>query len=158
MRPLIPLATLLVAGCATFGWNGRDTLSTTVCVPADTALRIASTLLQHHGYTVTSVGEGEVMTAPRRVPQYLVELSTNREEQAELAKQQLILSVRVQAAPYFAGSRIDIAGYLVPQGARGATNQVMEDAVLITEKSHPMLYREVRAAAGWISDALKRSR
>jgi hypothetical protein len=156
MRPLILLSALLAAGCATFGWSGRDTLSTTVGVPADTALRIASTQLQHHGYTVSDIGSQEVITSPRRVPQYLVELSTNREEQAELAQQQLILSVRVQPMPYFAGSRIDVAGYLVPRPQKGATNQVMEDAILITEEDHPTLYREVRAAAGWISDAIRR--
>jgi hypothetical protein len=157
MRPLIPLATLLVAGCATFGWSGRDTLSTTVGVPADTALRIASTQLAHHGYAVSDLGDGSVITTPRRVPQYLIPLSTSREEQAEFAKQQMILSVRVVPAPYFAGSRIDVTGYLLPQGAKGATNQVMEEATLITEENNPTLYREVRAAAGWISDALRRS-
>ncbi len=67
MRPLIPLATLLVAGCATFGWSGRDTLSTTVGIPADTALRVASTQLRHHGYTVSDVSETEVITVPRQV-------------------------------------------------------------------------------------------
>jgi hypothetical protein len=156
MRPLILLSALGVAGCATFGWNGRDTLSTTVGVPADTALRIAATQLQHHGYAVNDIGSEQVMTSPRRVPQYLVQLSTDREEQAELAQQQIILSVRVQANPYFAGSRIDVTGYLVPRAQKGATNQVMEDAILITEESHPTLYREVRAAAGWISDAIRR--
>ncbi|HEX6060355.1 MAG TPA: hypothetical protein VFZ11_15200 [Gemmatimonadaceae bacterium] len=156
MRPLIPLATLLVAGCATFGWSGRDTLSTTVGVPADTAMRIASTQLRHHGYTVTDVSTSEIITAPRKVPQYLLPLSTNPEEAAELADRQLILSVRVRPAPYFAGSRIDVTGFLVPRATKGATNTVMEDAVLITEEDNPTLYREVRAAAGWISDALKR--
>ena len=32
----------------------------------------------------------------------------------------------------------------------------MEDAILITEENNPTLYREVRAAAGWISDAIRR--
>lgn len=156
MRPLIPLATILVAGCATFGWSGRDTLSTTVGVPADTALRVASTQLRHHGYTVSEISASEVITVPRKVPQYLLPLSTNREEAAELADRQLILAVRVQPAPYFAGSRIDVTGYLVPRATKGATNTVMEDAILITEEDNPTLYREVRAAAGWISDALRR--
>jgi hypothetical protein len=156
MRPLTPLATILVAGCATFGWSGRDTLSTTVGVPADTALRVASTQLRHHGYTVSDISASEVITVPRRVPQYLLPLSTNSEEAAELAERQLILAVRVQPAPYFAGSRIDVTGYLVPLATKGATNMVMEDAILITEENNPTLYREVRAAAGWISDALRR--
>ena len=157
MRPLILLSATLVAGCATFGWSGRDTLSTTVGVPADSALRIASTQLQHHGYTVSPIATGEVITVPRRVPQYLIPLSTNAAEQAEFAAQQLIISVRVQPQPYFAGSRIDIAGYLVPRPEPGTTNTVTQDAILITEQSHPTLYREVRAAAGWISDAILRA-
>ena len=156
MRPLTLLSTLLVAGCATFGWSGRETLTTMVGVPADSALRVAVTQLQHHGYTVHALGDVEVMTDPRRVPQYLVELSTDPAEQQELAGRQLIISVRVQPAPYFNGSRVDVAGYLVPPRPKGTTNTVMENATLITESNNPTLYREVRAAAGWITDALQR--
>ena len=62
-------AMILLAGCATLGGGtGRETACRTVDVPVDTAVRIAKTQLQLHGYKVGATSGATVMTEPRAVP------------------------------------------------------------------------------------------
>ena len=147
-------AVLALAGCASFGFSGQDTITSMVRVNADTALRIAATQLQHHGYTVNEIGNRTIITQPRAVPEYLRELSTKPSD----PPQQLIFQVRTEQAGFMRGTRIRVAGYLVPRSqAATRTAPDKQRAVPITE-DNPRLFREVQTVAGWISDAANRRR
>jgi hypothetical protein len=154
MRPIAAVCALALAGCASFGSSGQEQIRSMVRLDPDTALRVAATQLQHHGYSVTELGNRTIITQPRAVPQYLRELSTNPSD----PPQQLIFRVQTERAGFVSGTRIIVAGFLVPRSqTEGRTAPELRRAVPITE-DNPRLFREVQIVAGWISDAANRKR
>ena len=153
MRPLVAAFLLVVSasGCSRlFGGRQNDAVQS-VPVSVDSTLRIAATQLQHHGYTVTPVGDNSLVTAPRDVPGWLGDKEGNMKGRQWF--------VRVDAEPHFLarGTRLEVTGYLVPEGAaRTGTNTtpVIQNAITVT--SQHQLYQEVRAIATWIGDAARR--
>ena len=155
MRPLTAACTLALAGCSTFGFGGgRETVRATVRVHPDTALRIAATQLQHHGYTVTEIGNRTLITQPKVIPEYLRELSNKSKSQDP--QQQWILRVQTERAGFISGSHITVAAYLVPRSQTGSrTAPELRRAIPVTE-DNPRLFGEVQTVAGWITDAANR--
>ena len=153
MRPAAACAVLVlaIAACSPAFWRSENgQVVTTVAVPADTALRVATTQLEHHGFRVYHLGEGELVTEPRGVPDH-----ARQDGQGS----QWMVRVRVEPLSFVRGARLQVAGYMLPTGAMvrpTSDNQVRENAVLVTTVNNPQLYREVEAIAGWINDATGR--
>ncbi len=157
MRPLMrpaaacALAIMFVAACSPAFWRSENGhVTTTVGLSADTALRLATTQLEHHGFRVYHLGEGELMTDVRAVPEHA-------RQEGEGA--QWVIRVSVEPLSFMRGSRMRVTGYTVPEGSpvrQAGNNQVRENAILVTDVRNPRLYREVEAIAGWISDAAGR--
>lgn len=152
-RSAIALASLLVLAGACSGafWRSEDgQVTTTVSLPADSALRVAATQLQHHGFRVYQVGDRELITEPRAVPEHARQSGEG---------EQWIIRVGVEPLSFVRGSRVRVTGFTVPQETTVrpvSDNQVRENAVLVTGDRNPRLYREVEAVAGWINDAAGR--
>lgn len=153
MRPAAACAVLVlaIAACSPAFWRSENgQVVTTVSVSPDTALRVATTQLEHHGFRVYHLGEGELLTEPRAVPDH-----------ARLDGQgdQWMVRVRVEPLSFVRGSRLQVTAYTVPVGTMvrpTSDNQVRENAILVTTVNNPQLYREVEAIAGWINDAAGR--
>ena len=140
----------LVAGCARIrGSANGDSVTTTVNASRAQALEIARTQLVHHGFTVTGAGSDVLVTAPKLVPNYLREVSTEKQ-----SSQRWFLVVQGSDVRFFRGTRIRVSGYLLPPGAgqvSAVTNgkRLEQSAIPITEQN-ARLFREVQAAANWI--------
>lgn len=153
MRPLVVafLLAVSVGGCSRlFGGAQRD-VAQSVPVNVDSTLRIAATQLRHHGYTVTPVGDNSLVTTPRPVPDWL------GDKDGKMKGRQWF--VQVNAEPHFLarGTRFEVTGYLVPEGAPRtgpSSTAVVQNAIAVT--SQHQLYQEVRAIATWIGDAARR--
>ena len=115
MRPIVAACALALAGCASFRTAGQENIRTMVRVDPDTALRIAATQLQHHGYSVSEIGNRTIITQPRTVPQYLREISAKPGD----PPQQWIVRVQTQKSGFLSGTRVTVAGYLVPRSQTG---------------------------------------
>jgi hypothetical protein len=141
---------VLVAGCASIrGSANGDSVTTTVSAPRAQALEIARTQLVHHGFTVTGAGSDVLVTSPKPVPNYLREVSTEKQ-----SSQRWFLVVQGTDVRFFRGTRLRVSGYLLPAGAgqvSAVTNgkRLEQSAIPITEQN-ARLFREVQAAANWI--------
>ena len=154
MRPLVAalLLSLPLGGCAPmFGGGSNGEAVQNVPVSVDSTLRIASTQLQHHGYTVTPVGQNSVVTAPRPVPEWLVG------KDAKMQGRLWFVQVTAQSHYLARGTQLNVVGFLVPPSAQqpnsGTTPQA-QNAIQVTDQSP--LYEEVRTIATWIGDAARR--
>jgi hypothetical protein len=153
---LIALAS--VGGCAKMrGTSNGDSVTTTVSVPRAQALDIARTQLIHHGFTVTGAGSDVLVTSPKAVPQYLREAST-----AKPTQQKWFLVVQGSDVRFFRGSKLRIAGYLLPAGAGQVSSvangqRLTQNAIPITEQN-AKLFREVQVASDWIVAEAKRQK
>ncbi|HUF26364.1 MAG TPA: hypothetical protein VMM18_05210 [Gemmatimonadaceae bacterium] len=150
MRPIAALTLMLVSACAPMLWGAHDdNVTTTIGLPADSVLRVATTQLEHHGFLVHDLGGGVLITAPQAVPSHLT----------EDASEQWMLRVQVEPLSFVRGSRVTVRGYTLPPGVTlASTNQVSRNAIPVTTVRTPRLFREVEAAAGWINDAAARRR
>lgn len=146
-----------VSACASIrGSQAEDENDVTMNVSGNKAkaLEAARTQLIHHGYKVTTVGDQMVVTAPKPVPQYLREVSTARPQ-----SQQWFLVVTAEQMRFFRGTRVRVAGYVLPAGA-GTTKAVanakrlQQEAVPVTAKDQK-LFREVEMVANWIANEAK---
>jgi hypothetical protein len=146
-----------VSACASIrGSQGGDENDVTMNVSGNKAkaLEAARTQLIHHGYQVTTVGDQMVVTAPKPVPQYLREVSTARPQ-----SQQWFLVVTAEQIRFFRGTRVRVAGYVLPAGAgttKAVTNgkRLQQEAVPVTAKEQK-LFREVSMVASWIANEAK---
>ena len=151
-------ALALVAGCARIrGSANGDSVTTTVSAPRAQALEIARTQLVHHGFTVTGAGSDVLVTTPKLVPNYLREVSTEKQ-----SSQRWFLVVQGSDVRFFRGTHIRVSGYLLPAGAgqvSAVTNgkRLEQSAIPITEQN-ARLFREVQAAANWIISEANRKK
>lgn len=148
-------ALVAVSACASIrGGDDGDNVTMNVSGNTANALEAARTQLVHHGYTVTTVGDQMVVTAPKPVPQYLREVSTARPQQ-----QQWFLVVTADKMRFFRGTRLRVSGYVLPPGA-GTTKAVsdgkrlQQQAIPVTSKN-PKMFREVQMVASWIANETK---
>jgi hypothetical protein len=156
-RVVAVFALATVSACASIrGSQAEDETNVTLNVTGNKAkaLDAARTQLVHHGYKITTVGDQMVVTAPKPVPQYLREVST-----AKPQSQQWFLVVTAEQMRFFRGSRIRVAGYMLPAGAgttKAVTNgkRLQQEAVPVTAKD-PKLFREVEMVASWIANEAK---
>ena len=143
-------ALAITAGCAKVrGTPNGDSVTATVSAPRAQALEIARTQLVHHGFTVTGAGSDVLVTAPKAVPNYLREVSTEKQ-----SAQRWFLVVQGSDVRFFRGTHIRVAGYVLPAGAgqvSAVTNgrNLQQAAIPVTEQN-ARLFREVQAAANWI--------
>ena len=80
MRVTTVLCAMGLVGCASLGGGtGRETVSQTVDVPVDTAVRIARTQLELHNYRVGATGGSTLITEPRAVPGEVRDAAASRE-------------------------------------------------------------------------------
>jgi hypothetical protein len=98
-----------------------------------------------------------LVTSPKTVPDYLREASTARPTQ-----QKWFLVVQGTDVRFFRGTRLRIAGYLLPPGAGQASavsngKRLEQSAIPITEQN-ARLFREVQVAANWIVAESNRSK
>jgi hypothetical protein len=152
------VALTAVAGCGRIrGTSNDDSVTTTVSLTRAQALDIARTQLVHHGFTVTGAGSDVLVTTPKAVPQYLREASTARP-----TPQKYFLVVQGSDVRFFRGTRLHVAGYLLPAGAGEVTSvangqRLQQSAIPITEQN-ARLFREVQVAADWIISEAKRNK
>ena len=141
------LGMVLLAACATVGGSASEGTSFRTKLSADSALRIAATQLQIHGYSIGVRGKNTITTEPRAVPQDL--------RAAKLKRPVRLWVLRVDAAgAIVGGTNIHIAGFLVPEGSTGKGNPP-EGATRVDPQDR-QLFSEVRTVAGWVRDAAER--
>lgn len=149
------LSLAAVSACASIrGGSDGDDVTMNVSGNKASALEAARTQLVHHGYQVTSVGDQMLVTSPKPVPQYLREVSTARPQ-----SQQWFLVVSTEQLRFFRGTRVRVAGYVLPQGAgtaKAVTNakRLQQEAIPVTSKN-AKLFREVEMVASWIANETK---
>lgn len=144
-------AFLLLGACSRFMGGGSGSTTYTVAPSVDSTLRVAATQLRHHGYTVTPVGSNSLVTAPRAVPDYLAG------KDASLRGRRWFVQVTAERNAFIRGTRLDVVGYLIPQGApTTGTTPSVQRAERVDSKQP--LHQEVRSIAGWIADAANRKR
>lgn len=148
-------AFVALSACAGIRGSGTDDdVTMNVSGNRASALEAARTQLLHHGYQVTTVGEQMLVTAPKPVPQYLREVSTARPQ-----PQQWFFVVTAEKMRFFRGTRMRVAGYVLPPGAgtaKAVTNskRLQQEAVPVTSKN-AKLFREVQMVASWIANETK---
>ncbi|HVE79300.1 MAG TPA: hypothetical protein VNA89_10585 [Gemmatimonadaceae bacterium] len=159
MRLPALLGLVLFPVCATACFNmrgsGADNVTLSVAAPADSVLRIATTQLELHGYEVSRLDDQVIVTRPRAMPNYLIEVSTARNERAGNE-----WMVRVSAEPleFIGGTRVTVRGYVLPRVRQvSAGNSASERAIPVTD-DNPQLFREIEVIADWIDAAAQRSR
>ena len=145
--------------CARFmGGPSGDSVATTVNTNRQTTIETARTQLVHHGFTVTKVGDEMLVTAPRPVPDYLREVSTEK----PAAGQSWFVVVESSDVRFFRGTRVRVTGYLMPPGSGTVAavkngKRVAQNAIPITQEN-PRMFREVESIAGWIESASDRAK
>lgn len=150
MRLAIMACGLLLSACATLGGGGRESVEFTVPVSPDTALRIAATQLELHGYEMALTERGTLVTRPRDVPQEV------RAEAVQQRARRWI--VRVEASPLaFTGdTRVRVAGYLLPQPEPSVSGDTI--ATIPVTADDRELFQELESIGRWIADAARRRR
>ncbi len=148
MRVTTVLCAMVLVGCASLGGGtGRETVSQTVDVPVDTAVRIAKTQLQLHNYKVGATSGSTIITEPRAVPGEVRD-AANRREAAYWV-------VRVDIGrKTLGGTEVRVRGFLLPEG-RPTTPGSQPPMVPVTDADQ-RLFNEIEAIAGWIGDAARR--
>jgi hypothetical protein len=145
---------LTLGGCArlTGGGSGREVMQS-LPLTVDSTLRVATTQLTHHGFTVTQLGENAVITSPRPVPEWLAE------RDGTFKGRQWVVQVSAESHFLARGSRFEVAGFLLPEGTTRpapGTAPLVQNAIPITDQHR--LFQELRTIAGWIGDAGQRKR
>ncbi len=148
MRVTTVLCAMMLAACASLGGGtGRETVSQTVDVPLDTALRIARTQLQLHDYRVGITGDNTIMTEPRAVPGEVRDAANRREAEYWV--------VRVEVGrKILGGTEVKVRGFRLPEG-RPKTPGAQPTMVPVTDDDE-RLFNEIQTIANWIGDAARR--
>ena len=147
-RPLLFL-TLMALACARFGQAGSAT-TTTVIVPADSALRAARATLTAEGWTVNDLGNGRLATAPRPVPAAA--------RTSAKTDQNWMIQVVAERLNTLSGSRVIVAGYVIPDSASMPVDSTTISRAIPVTSEHPVLWGEVRGLANRIARAADRRR
>jgi hypothetical protein len=148
MRTTSVLCAMVLAGCASLGGGtGRETVSRDVDIPVDTALRIAKTQLQLHGYRVGVTGGNTLITEPRAVPGEVRDAANH--EQAEHWVVRIDVGTKT-----LGGTQLRVRGYRLPDG-RPRTPGSQPPMVAVSDADR-RLFNELEAIAGWIADASRR--
>src|SRR5688572_18378410 len=148
MRATTVLCAMVLVGCASLGGGaGRETVSQSVDVPVDTAMRIARTQLQLHNYRVGATGGNTLITEPRAVPGEVRDAANRREAEYWV--------VRVDVGrKVIGGTEIKVRGFRLPEG-RPKTPGAQPTMVPVTDADE-RLFSELEAIATWIGDAARR--
>ena len=147
------------AGCARMrGGPSGDSVTMTVGANRQSAIDMARTQLQHHGFTVTGIGDEMLVTTPKPVPEYLREVSTAKPGPT----QSWFLVVDASDVRFFRGTHLRVSGYLMPPGAGTVAavkngKRLEQNAIPITQQN-PRLFREIEAAANWIESEATRKK
>jgi hypothetical protein len=148
MRVITVLCTMVLVGCASLGMgSGRESVSQTVDVPVDTAVRIARTQLQLHNYKVGASGGNTLITEPRAIPGEVRD-AANRKT-AEYWVVRVDVSRRT-----FGGTEFTVRGFRLPEG-RPTTPGSQPPMVPVTDTDQ-RLFNELIAISNWIGDAARR--
>ena len=157
LRALGALVLAVAAATATTACTGRSgpaesNFETSVRLDADTALRVARTQLQLHGFEVTAAGENAIVTTPRPVPAHF-------QGGGVPAGRHWMLRVESQRRALAGGSRVRVIGYLLPAPSSDprASGPTAQPATLITSDNGP-LFGELRTVGRWIEDAAGRAK
>lgn len=150
MRPIAVLATLLLTACAAFQYGNEEAVGLNLRVHPDTALRIASTQLIHHGFDVSPVGDDKIVTHPAVLPTHL------RDDADRTRPRRWVIQVTSNRVLGISGTRVEVRGFLVPVSAEGTQTTSTAQQLIPISSENDKLYREVRTIAGWIEDAVKR--
>lgn len=157
-RLAVMAALTMTAACAALrGTANKESVSMTVSTPRQTTMEVVRTQLLHHGFEVTGVGDQMIVTAPKAVPEYLREVST-----AQPKGQRWFVVVESSDARFFRGTKLRVAGYLMPPGAGEVSavvngTRLTQNAIPITQQNARM-FREVEAVADWISSEAARKK
>jgi hypothetical protein len=148
MRVTTVLCAMGLMGCASLGGGaGRETVSQTVDVPVDTAVRIARTQLQLHNYKVGASSGGTLITEPRAVPGEVRDATNRREAEYWV--------VRVDVGrKTLGGTEIKVRGFRLPEGAPKTPGS--QPPMIPVTDADQRLFNEIQAIAGWIGDAARR--
>ena len=140
------------AACTGRRGPAESSFETSVRLAADTALRVARTQLQLHGFEVTAAGENALVTSPRPVPTHL-------QGDGVPAGRHWMLRVEAQRRALAGGSRVRVLGYLLPPPASDAraSGPTTQPATLVTSDNGP-LFGELRTVGRWIEDAAGRAK
>src|SRR5688500_5463611 len=142
------LCAMGLVGCASLGGGtGRETVSQTVDVPVDTAVRIARTQLELHNYKVGATGGSTLITEPRAVPGEVRDAAARREAEDCV--------VRVDVGrKTLCGTEIKVRGFRLPDGR--PTTPGAQVTMVPARDDDARLFRQIQAIAGWIGDAARR--
>lgn len=143
-------AAALLTACARMPGGSSGSTSYNVGISPDSALRVAATQLQHHGYKVQASGANSLVTIPRAIPAHL------QDKDPKSTARSWMVQVTANRQAFMRGTEISVQGYLVPGTAptTGTGAPSVQTAIPVTNKH--MLHQEVRAIAGWIADAANR--
>lgn len=150
MRPIAVLAALLLSACAAFRYGNEEAVGLNLRVHPDTALRIASTQLIHHGFDVSPVGNDKIVTHPAALPAHL------RDDADRTRPRRWVIQVTSSRVLAISGTYVEVRGFLVPASAEGTQGTATAQQLIPIGSDNEKLFREVRTIAGWIGDAVKR--
>lgn len=150
MRLIAVVATLLLSACAAFRYGSEESVGLNLRVNPDTALRIASTQLIHHGFDVSPVGNDKIVTHPAPLPPHL------RDDTDRTRPRRWVIQVTSSRVLAISGTYIEVRGFLVPTSAEGTQGTATAQQLIPIGSDNEKLFREVRTIAGWIGDAVKR--
>lgn len=147
-RTLIFAGLWSLAACHVYRGPDQDNLAFAAPVSVDSALRIAGTQLQLHGYTITRQSANAIVTTPRVIPSELRKPPKDRPATMWILRVEVTTTLANEA-------RFRVSGYVVPS-ARPASGQVTTTTVPVTA-ADKQLFPEVENVAGWIRDAARRA-
>ena len=161
---VVALALLAAAACARSPFGATTNVSGAVPVSTDSVLRVAQAELQAQGYQTVYDTTGIVFTMPRDIPENLRDSTTSAKGN------QWIVQVTATNPRFLGGTRVRVAGFIVPmattQGgsrtttlANGDTTAARQpqDAIPVSEESS-RLFAEVRSLHDRIIAATNRRR
>jgi hypothetical protein len=143
---VVALGTLVA--CHVYRGPEQDNLAFAAPVSVDSALRIAGTQLQLHGYTITRQSSTTIVTTPRVIPGELRNPPRDRPATKWILRVEVTTTLANEA-------RFRVSGYVVP-AARPASGQVTTSTVPVTAADKE-LFAEVQSVAAWIRDAAQRA-
>src|SRR5215216_2490934 len=102
---------LLGTACARSPFGAATDVTANVGVSIDSVLRVAQTELRSQGYQTVYDTSGIVFTMPRDIPENL------RDSASTSKGQQWMLQVTATNPRFFGGTRVRVAGFIVPTSA-----------------------------------------
>lgn len=155
MRRVIVVALALSsAACARMTWEGNRTLARDVSAQPDSLLVAAAQALRDHGYDARIVDNSTIVTAPKQVPMYQRPVSTA----ADTVPSSWFVEVRVTPNQLRAGSRLQLAAYLIPRISEMPTDTTAKRSAIPVTAQQPTLFTEVERIGNWIIETAANKR